>query len=260
MSQAEDWRQSEGPIERHAFRKVRHETRRRDLTVHAVEALTPGMRRIVLSSPELSDFVSAAPDDHVKLMLDDGAGGLAMRDYTPRAFDTASGRLTIDFALHDAGAATNWAINAKVGDRLTIGGPRGSTVIPDNFDWYLFIGDETGLPAIGRWVEELRPGVPVTTVVALDRPDDAQHLETRADWNAHWVVRAVPGTDDTEALVAALDRLIPAAGEGLIWIAAEARAAKALRARAADHHGHPLKWIKAKGYWVRGSPGETENL
>ena len=66
----------------------------------AVEALTPRMRRIRFSSPDLGDFVSLSPDDHVKLVFPIPGGEPVMRDYTPRAFDTASQTLVIDFALH----------------------------------------------------------------------------------------------------------------------------------------------------------------
>lgn len=245
---------------RHLFHKIRHETRRRLLTVEAVEHLTPGMRRIVLASPELADFVSAAADDHVKLMFDNGAGGMDMRDYTPRAFDTAAGRLVIDFALHQAGPATAWAVAAKPGDTLTIGGPRGSTVIPDDFDSYLMIGDETALPAIGRRIEELRPGAPVTTIVVVDRPEDAQTFETRADWTARWIFRSEAGCDDTATLAAAMDAAMPMKGEGLVWIAAEAKVARALRARAIERHGHPMRWVKAAGYWIKGVAGESDKM
>jgi NADPH-dependent ferric siderophore reductase len=40
--------------------------------------------------------------------------------------------------------------------------------VPDDFDWYLLIGDETALPAIGRRVEELRADVSVTTFVLME--------------------------------------------------------------------------------------------
>ena len=71
---------------------------------------------------------------------------MIMRDYTPRAFDQASGRLTIDFAIHGAGPVTAWALAVRVGDALNIGGPRGSTILPDDLDWLCLIWDETALP------------------------------------------------------------------------------------------------------------------
>ncbi|MGL1747182.1 siderophore-interacting protein, partial [Vibrio parahaemolyticus] len=49
-----------------------------------------------------------------------------------RRFDPVLGTLTIDFALHQAGPATAWALAAKPGDRLEIGGPRGSTILADD--------------------------------------------------------------------------------------------------------------------------------
>ncbi len=174
---------SEAPV-RHAIERVRREPKRRLLTVASVRDLTPKMRRIVFVSPELQDFSSLGADDHVKLFAPDASSpqGVSGRDYTPRAFDAAKGELTIDFALHDAGPATAWALAVKVGDELTIGGPRGSMVVADDFDFYWLIGDETALPAIGRRVEEIRAGAHVTTVVIVDGPEEAQNFETRADW------------------------------------------------------------------------------
>jgi hypothetical protein len=51
----------------------------------------------------LSDFISLAPDDHVKLFFLVEAGGIERRDYTPRHFDQVARTLAIDFAVHDAG-------------------------------------------------------------------------------------------------------------------------------------------------------------
>ena len=149
---------SDAAAPRHEIKRVKREPKRRTLTVERVERLTPNMQRIVFISPELADFESAGADDHVKLFLADGRGGMCMRDYTPRSFDRAQGRLTIDFALHEAGPATAWALAAEIGQTLQIGGPRGSSLVSDDFDWYLLIGDETALPSIGRRLEELRAG------------------------------------------------------------------------------------------------------
>lgn len=246
------------PSPRHAVTRVRREVRRRTLTVAAVEALTPRMRRIRFTSPDLADFVSAAPDDHVKLFLPASAGDgggvtqACMRDYTPRAFDPERETLTIDFALHEAGPATRWALAARVGDALEIGGPRGSVVVADDFDWYLLIGDETALPAIGRRVEELRAGVPVITVAAVATAAEAQAFETRADWRPAWVARDGGTRDDATLLRAALTDLELPTGDGCVWIAAEARTARSLRGYMIEIRGHPADWVKASGYWLRG--------
>lgn len=238
------------PTSRHQITRLRHDTRRRTLTVATIEPLGTRMRRIGFTSPELHDFVSASADDHIKLFFEDAGGQAVMRDFTPRRFDTGAGTLTVDFALHDAGPATQWAAAAQVGDRLTIGGPRGSAVVPDDFDWYLLIGDESALPAIGRRVEELRAGVPVVTLGLVDQAADEQVFATRADWTGHWVHRT--GADDAALLIDALRTLAVPAGEGFVWIAAETGVAKALRAYVLDTLGHPREWLKASGYWTKG--------
>jgi NADPH-dependent ferric siderophore reductase len=240
---------------RHQPLRLRHEIRRRLLTVAAVERVTPRMQRVHFTSPELHDFNSPSHDDHIKLIFPSGDEKPEMRDYTPRRFDPASQTLVIDFALHDAGPATSWAETAQVGDTLQIAGPRGSTVVPDDFDWYLLIGDETALPAIGRRVEQLRAGVPVATFVV----GEAQHVDTGAAWKPHWITR--DGTADDAALLRqALAGFTLPPGEGFVWIAAEAAVARSLRGYITDERGHPRSWTKAAGYWKRGEADAHEKI
>lgn len=244
----------DGGASRHAIARIRHEVRRRAITLVAVERLTPHMLRLHFASPELHGFVSAAPDDHVKLFF-----GEEMRDYTPRRFDPEAGTLVIDFALHEAGPATRWAMEARPGDTLGIGGPRGSTVVPDDFDWVLLIGDETALPAIGRRIEELRPGVPVTSFVLVPELADAQHFATAASWSGHWAARG-SSTDDAGLLLKAMQGFTLPRGEGFVWIAAEAQAARAVRRHVVETLGHPRAWMKASGYWLRGVADAHEKI
>lgn len=172
--------------------RLRHETRRRRLTVLASDRMTPNMLRLRLGGPELEGFVSPSPSDHVKLFVPDGAGGQAMRDYTPRRFDGAAGWLEIDFALHDAGPATLWALQARIGDVAEIGGPRGSQVIGGPIAEWLLIGDETALPSIARRIEEMAPGTPVTSILAIPQDADRQMIVTAADHRPIWVSRPDP--------------------------------------------------------------------
>ena len=41
-------------------------------------------------------------------------------------------------------------------------------------------------------------------------------------------------------------------GDGFVWIAAEAKVARALREHVLSERGHPPAWLKASGYWVKG--------
>jgi NADPH-dependent ferric siderophore reductase len=241
-------------LARHQTIRMRHETRRRTLTVETIEQLTPLMLRIHFSSPDLDGFVSASPDDHIKLFFATPGGETKGRDFTPRAFDPARGRMTIDFALHDSGLATEWAAQARKGATLAMGGPRGSQVVPDDFDWYLFAGDETFLPAIGRRLEELRPGAPATAIVLVEDERERQDFATATRLQSIWLYRRGAAGRDLELLRAALGAHPLPGGEGYVSIAAEGHVAKALRADMIAR-GHPKEWMKAAGFWTRGEAG-----
>lgn len=241
----------------HAARRVervRHEVKRRDVRVAKVEPLGPNVRRITLHGESLADFASASFDDHVKLFFDAPAGTEpARRDYTPRSFDNAARELVIEFALHDAGPAAAWARAATVGAPLTVAGPKGSLIIPLDWDGHLFVADDTGLPAIARRLEELPAGA--RAIVVLNVPDagDRRALATRADVALHWVA----SDDEMLAAVRALE--LPA-GEGYAWCAGEARTMAALRTLLVQDKGQPGAAIRAAAYWKRGASAHHENL
>ena len=227
---------------------IRHrfEITRRDLTVVGKVSLSPHMLRLTLGGPALAGFTSPAPDDHIKLFIPDETGAEVMRDYTPRRLTEAG--LEVDFALHEAGPATLWAVSVPLGGRAKIAGPRGSSEITGPIERWVLVGDETALPAIMRRVEELGAGVPVTTLVAVQGLDDTQEIATQATHLPLWVTRADPCSP--EALRARLAQIeIPA--QSFVWVAAEANVARALKADLLAR-GVPAAWIKASGYWTAG--------
>jgi NADPH-dependent ferric siderophore reductase len=238
---------------KHEIIRHRHETRRRTLSVAEKQYLTPAMIRVVLEGEDLADFVSLGADDHVKLFLPhDGSGQEQRRDYTPRAYDREARRLTLDFAVHEAGPATRWAIGAQAGDTIEIGGPRGSAVVSPTFDWWLLVGDETALPAIGRRIEDLPAGVKAVSVVAVASAKEQQTFETAANHTAIWAHRPAEDADDPSALLAVVRNIALPEGDGFVWIAAETTVARALRDHLLTERGHPREWSKAAGYWRKG--------
>nr|WP_314467488.1 siderophore-interacting protein [uncultured Novosphingobium sp.] len=246
---------------KHQINRVRHELHRRTLVVSRVENVTPNMLRLTLSGDELAGFTSLAPDDHIKVFVPEGENGeTAMRDYTPRRYDADNNALIVDFAIHEAGPVTAWASGAKVGDEARIGGPRGSLVVPQDFDWWLLVGDETALPAIGRRIEELAPGTPVTSLVAVTGAEEEQVFATAAQHEAIWVHRPAAQAIDAEPLLEALRQFVPPAGDGFIWIAAEGAVTRALRTYVLEELGHVPQWLKASGYWVKGAADTTEKF
>jgi NADPH-dependent ferric siderophore reductase len=244
---------------RHELTRVRHDLVRRTLDVVEVTYITPAMLRLTLGGESLSNFVTLAPDDHVKVIVGEGDAEVR-REYTVRAFDVVNQLITLDFAMHDAGPVTDWARSARVGDRIVVAGPRGSGVVPDDFDWWLMIGDETGMPAIARRLEELAADRRVMTIVAVTDAREQQTFATRTDHTARWIHRPLDRADDPAPYLSALAGWTPPPGEGFIWIATESTVARALRTYALNELRHPLAWMKAAGYWSKGLADTPEKF
>ena len=174
-----------------------------------------------------------------------------MRDFTPRAWDAAAGTFVLDFALHAAGPAVTWARGANVGDRLQVGGPRGSVVVPDDFDWYLLVGDATALPSIGRRLESLRAGVPVTVLGLVPGEAEIQTLESACEIRAIWLISNGEAERDLSLLRSALAEYSFPPGDGFIWAAGESALAREVYAWAVKERGHPAEWVKTAEYWTR---------
>ena len=258
-------------------RRVRHELKFRRARVEAVEQLTPVLKRIVLTGDELEGFFSPGFDDHVKIFP--AARGQAVvlpvagpdgpvfpepkpvaRDYTPRAFDAENRRLTIDFAVGHGGPATAWAEDARIGDELGLGGPRGSFLIPTSFAQHLLVGDEAAIPAIARRLEELPVGARAVACIEVNDAAGELTLSSGAEVEIVWVHRKGGPRGRAEALtaaaVAAAKRIDPA--DAYVWVACESSAARSMRAALLAARPFNQKWMKVAGYWRLGRAGSHE--
>ena len=196
----------ERPSDGVRFDNRRHDPKVRALTVSRVERITPAMARVVLHGPDLKDFESDGFDDHIKVLVPTPRGH-ETRDYTPRRFDAHAQELMVDFAIHDAGPAASWAAHARPGDRIEVAGPKKSSVAPAGLLRWLLIGDETALPAIGRFIEEAGPESTITSLIAVTGPEEEQVFTTRAQLTALWAHRPLREADRPDALVSRLHEL-----------------------------------------------------
>lgn len=261
--------------------KMRHPIKARMLQVRRIVELSPAMRRITLAGDDLAGFLSASFDDHVKLIVPEapgakpnvptmGATGIVfeegkprpiMRDYTPRRYDPVANELDIDFVLHHAGPATDWASQAEPGHFVGIAGPRGSFVIPTGFDWHLLVGDETAIPAIGRRLEELPAGTRAIVVIKTARDDARIDLRARCRLDVHWVGEV--GSDAPAgmgALESAVRGIALPTGEGHVWAAGEHADVKALREYLVGEAGIDKRRIRASSYWRQSVPDAHETF
>lgn len=233
--------------------RVRHELRRRDVQVADVQSLGPNFLAITFAGESLGDFVSDGFDDHVKFMFEDAQGETVRRDYTPRRFDRTRRELTIEFAMHGHGQASEWARQAVVGQRATLGGPRGSMIVPLDYDWHLLAGDGSALPAIHRRLEELPAGRHAIVLLLLPDVADRRELRSAATLDLHW-------TTSTADWLAALRALPLPAGAGYAWCAGEAATMAQARQILLQDKGHPREDLKVAAYWKPGAVDFHETL
>jgi NADPH-dependent ferric siderophore reductase len=262
-----------------AVTRVRHSLKFRLLQVKRVQPLTPHLIRVTFTGDDLHDFESASFDDHIKVFFpapgadkpvlpSAGPNGPVFpedqprpvaRDFTPRRYDRAARELDIEFAMHEAGPAASWAAQAKVGQYLGIGGPRGSLVIPTGFDWHLLIGDETALPAIARRLKELPAGTRVAAILEVADPSARMDFDTEAELHAVWRYRSESPYRGDALLQAVRETYLPE-GEGYVWAAGESATMRAVRYHLCTERGVDKSRIRAASYWKEGAVAVHENL
>ncbi|WP_269469025.1 MULTISPECIES: siderophore-interacting protein [Leclercia] len=243
--------------------RVRNDLRFRELNVLRVERVSAGFQRIVLGGEALEGFSSRGFDDHSKVFFPekgttfvppvvtdegvdwgDGVRPQA-RDYTP-LYDAARHELALDFFIHDGGVASSWAVDAKPGDTLSIGGPRGSLVVPEDYAWQLYVCDESGMPALRRRLEALRalPVRPeVHAVVTVADAACQDYLAHLSEFNIHWVVG-----HNEQAVADRLATLSVPAEDYFIWLTGEGKVVKNL-SRLFETDAIDQKLVRASAYW-----------
>jgi NADPH-dependent ferric siderophore reductase len=225
-------------------------TRRLDLEVVSASDMTPHMRRLELTGPQLDGFGYLPGQDVMLLVAADGNRPVRRR-YTIRSLDPARRLLTIDVVLHGDGPGERWVRAASPGDRIEGIGPRGKITAPPSAGWHLFIGDESALPAIFSMTESLPGDSVATLIIEIPGPDDEQDLSAAARTRLSWLHRgaAVPGEAAALAAEAAEVELPP--GEGHAYLLGEARVVSRLRDVLAARGLRPDQ-VSPKAYWGRG--------
>lgn len=247
----------------------------RAATVQRVERIAPPLVRVTVSGPDLADFTSGGPADHVRVFFPDPVSGELVaptpvgpgedgivrpdrasigRDFTPLPRTVPGGvELDLDFFVHpEPGPASGWAAAARPGDQLVVIGPRGSRQAPQDIDGLLLICDETSLPAVTRWVREIPTGTFVDVVAAV---------HGSGEWVAGYV-GTVPGVDirvhavtpdpSAATILAALQQLPPIGDGVFVWAAGDASALLAVRRHLRRSLALPAAQVQVSGYWRRG--------
>ncbi|MEU1279199.1 SIP domain-containing protein [Streptomyces sp. NPDC005805] len=254
----------------------------RELTVLRAENITPGMRRLTLGGEQLHAFTrdgldlpalrTEGFDDHVKFFFTDESGRLVLprqnvssldwpadgrpvaKDYTPVRHDPAAGEIDFDFVRHEGGVASTWAERVKPGESAWIAGPKMSHSHPEGADWILVVGDETALPAIGRWLAEMPEGTRAKVFIEVGEDSHRQDLPTRADADITWLSRDGAPAGTTDLLEQAVRTMEWLPGTVFAWVAGEAVALKGIRRHLVAERQVPRDHTHITGYWRRTEP------
>jgi len=245
-------------------------------TVVRTQQLSPTMVRVVLGGAGLAGFsANEYSDAYVKLVflrpgvdypspLDLGAVRAQLpasewpqqRTYTVRSWDPAAQELTIDFVVHgDEGLAGPWARGAQPGDEMIILGPGGGYVPDPQADWYLFIGDESALPAIAAGLDRLPADAVGHVLLEVDGPDQEQSLTAPEGIELRWLHHGPRPLG--EALLEAATALTFPAGRVHAFVHGEAGVIKDLRRLLKLERGIPMADLSISGYWRLGADDEA---
>lgn len=170
------------------------------------------------------------------------------RNYTIRRVDPDRGQLTIDFFAHEGGVAATWAQQAAPGQTVLFTRPRSWYSPPADVDWLLLVADMTGVPALGRLVEQLPAGTRAHAIAEVLERGDIQTFETAADVTFDW--RIGSGNGDSASVLddAVLAYPLPE-GRGYVWFAAEASSSRRVRKYFRKDLGYDNKYFDIIGYW-----------
>lgn len=240
----------------------------RVLSVLRVANVTPLMRRVTLGGAEIEGI----PDGpNIKLLIPPAGGCVewplkdaagkpvwphassrpVVRTYTVRRHDRAAGELDVDFVLHDHhGVASDWARHARVGDSIGIGGPGGRSISPA--DAYVFAGDHSALPAVGRILEDMPRTARGHAFIEVPNAREEQKIDAPSGVSIHWLHRDGEEAGTTGKLADAVKSLAWPAGNVFAWIGAESAATRDIRAFIKSERGLAKHQFLAIGYWKRG--------
>ncbi|MFC0139959.1 siderophore-interacting protein [Erwinia mallotivora] len=253
-------------------RRIRNELRFRPVEVLSKTLIANSFYRVEFGGEALAGFTSAGFDDHIKVFFPDAATGEfhlpeiteegvvwkegvrpAARDYTPLFFDGIS-RLTVDFYLHASGLASDWASRAQAGDRLAVGGPRGSLIVPEDYHFQLYVCDESGLPAFRRRCQTLS-GESLRLYAFVDEEKGRDYIGTLPDVEICWLGSGAMHQQGVAALMTQLDRLALPEQDYFIWLTGEGAAVKQLSDYFIIQRGLQADFVRAVAYWHQKQSG-----
>jgi NADPH-dependent ferric siderophore reductase len=244
--------------------------------VVSVSRIAPRLVSVLVRGDELGAFADAAPTSHLKVFLpapgqdepllpeflpegqaipDDARP--SVRTYTPRRFDAATGTLEIQFVLHGAGPASDWAERVSAGDKLAVAGPGGRFVMDAGAERWWIAGDESAIPAVATLLEALPAAAAAEVHLEVADADDEVEFASQAKTEITWHHRRTPGAFGAELDEAARGAVI--ADGTKVWVACEAAAMRGIRRYFRADRRLPASSLTTRGYWRLGEANHPDH-
>jgi len=242
-----------------------------EVTVVSAEDVTPRMRRVRFSCPDIEPFTGG--DMHVRILVPpkgrapvwpglqengrvawpEGEDELLVRVYTIRRVDRDRRELWIDFLQHPAdGVATpgaDFARDAEPGQLVGLLGPGGGDA--PSAGSILFIGDESALPAIARIAEEVPSTTRMKAIIEVADAAEEQPLATSGSIDIRWLHRNSYVAGSTNVLAeAGKEAITKSDGQTFVWVACEKEDVRSIR-KFLKSRGQDRKMMYAAWYWER---------
>lgn len=177
------------------------------------------------------------------------------RHYTVRAVRDDGRRFDIDFAIHGEGIASAWAERAEPGHIIgTFHGGGSYYRPPSDATFQLLVADSTGLPGLGRIIEELPETTRALAIVEVPETGDIQTIDAAATIEYRWLIGTGNGQGPS-ALPAAVAEFTPPDEPWYAWAACEAAASRSIRTDLRKRLGSARDRHHAIGYWTETRAG-----
>ena len=186
-----------------AIRPSRHRIR-----VVEAYAVTPLMRRVMVHAPTVTGL-PLRPAQDVGLVFADVEGRELRRRYTITRVDPAAQTFVLDGVLHGHGPGASWFATAEPGVEIDVIGPRGKIELAAPGSAHLFVGDESGLPAVAELLTSVPIGARATAVIEVASAAEEQPIVSAALADVRWVHRDGRPPGRPELLTAALAEVEP---------------------------------------------------
>lgn len=159
--------------------------------------------------------------------------------------DPATGRFTLEFALHD-GCAARWATTARPGDTIAATVQGSAFTLPDPAPRHLYlVGDAASLPAVNSLLDA---GADIPATIWLEYAHEGEKAlapRARAHHEVTWVPRREAGRHLVDKVCAAL----PVSDAAHYWVAAEAATTRSITRHIRRTLGVDRRQLTSLGYW-----------